>query len=372
MREEAQSSDVKWIAIIGNLISAGSLERNSHARQTALWLGKALAEAGYGIVVYSNDANFLEGPVVEGYVGSGAARNKSILMKYPANKANMDFPERKRQENLFQDRSDTSTSWETSYYDSLKDVQGLLLLGGGRSTLIAGLVGLGYGRAVVPIASFNGEAKKVLDKISRMDGVLTESEDSLLRATTWDEASARKAVAIFQQYEERMKQRNIASRLAVESADRTTKRSAFGSVSLLVLTCALILVVLIRSDLVSALLGPILMISAIAAGISGATLRMLWDLFVNRVQSGQPAYARVVLGLAAGLLSALLIAVPQIMAEPHPPKGVTFTPDQREEMQSERFKTAIPTSVFGALIAGFAADQFYRKLLELKLKESLE
>src|ERR1041385_6304396 len=82
--------------------------------------------------------------------------------------------------------------------------------------------------------------------------------------------------------------------------------------------------------------------------------------------------ADAVLGLAAGLLSALLVAVPQIMSEPHAPKGVTFTTEQKDEMRAERFRGAIPTSALGAVIAGFAAYQFYRKLLELRLKEGIE
>jgi len=51
--------------------------------------------------------------------------------------------------------------WETSFYLSLNEVQGIVLAGGGDSTLIAGMVALGHRLAVVALPGFGGKALDV-------------------------------------------------------------------------------------------------------------------------------------------------------------------------------------------------------------------
>ena len=108
-------------------------------------LGRALAEAEHPILVFSSSTDFLEAYVVEGYVRSGKAKEKSIIMLYPRNKdpkIHGDFADQSTQPRLFDPRTDIHPRWEASYYQSLPDVEGLLLIGGGRATLIMGLMAM--------------------------------------------------------------------------------------------------------------------------------------------------------------------------------------------------------------------------------------
>ena len=50
----------------------------------------------------------------------------------------MDIPDRE----YFNEKVDASSDWEVSFYRSLSKVDGLLVLGGGPSTLIAGQIAL--------------------------------------------------------------------------------------------------------------------------------------------------------------------------------------------------------------------------------------
>ncbi len=48
-----------------------------------------------------------------------------------------------------------------SFYQSLNEVDGVLLIGGGNSTMIAGLVAMGRGIAMLAAAAFGGKAAEV-------------------------------------------------------------------------------------------------------------------------------------------------------------------------------------------------------------------
>lgn len=364
------SSGTPWIAIAGNVTSGASTEEKAKAVETARLLGHALAAAGYGLIVYSSEDRFLEPHLVEGYVKSGAARKESIRMLYPAAKGTVAFPELATNRALFVDEPDTSPNWETSYYESLGMVHGILMMGGGRSTLIAGVVGLGYDRPVVPIATFGGHAFTVWKKLDPVSGPLTREEHALLASRDWTAESARSAIAIFANHAERVRARELNLKIAAAKAARETKTTAFWAVGLFVLTAGIVLTAIAASEIPKWALVTMLAGSALAAGVSGTTLRTLSDLGENQLSGGgQPLYMRTSLGLVAGLLAALLVAVPQVTADPHIPEGVAMTAAQKEVMKTERLRGAIPPATFGALLAGFAADQFFRKVKELKLKE---
>ena len=83
--------------------------------------------------------------MVRGYVGSGQAAPGSIEVRFPDGAEAATFPEYETHAAAFRFQPDISRDWEVSFYRSLNDVDGLILLGGGRSTLIGGLVALGLG-----------------------------------------------------------------------------------------------------------------------------------------------------------------------------------------------------------------------------------
>jgi hypothetical protein len=157
------------IAIIGGVDAKRRdydppLKKIAEAPNAGRALGRALAESEHPILVFSSSTDFLEAYVVEGYVRSGKAKEKSIIMLYPRNKdpkIHGDFAEQTTHPKLFDPRTDIHPRWEASYYQSLPDVEGLLLLGGGHATLVMGLMALANKTPIVSLATFGGNAEEI-------------------------------------------------------------------------------------------------------------------------------------------------------------------------------------------------------------------
>jgi hypothetical protein len=138
------------------------LTNSEDGERTAEMLGACLAIAGHGLIVYSAEAGYVERDVVRGYVNTGKARDESIHVVYPHDQpAAADFPERKTHEAVFALHPDRSSDWELSFYQSLAEADGIVLTGGGRSTLIAGIVARAFQIPLVAIPHFGASAKKV-------------------------------------------------------------------------------------------------------------------------------------------------------------------------------------------------------------------
>lgn len=69
---------------------------------------------------------------------------------------------------LFHFIQDTHSEWEIFFYRSLRNADGVILLGGGTSTLIAGLVAMGFGKSIVACETFGGYASKIWGIASRI------------------------------------------------------------------------------------------------------------------------------------------------------------------------------------------------------------
>ena len=95
---------------------------------------------GY-LVVYSTSPKFVsEADVVRGYVASGEAAPGSVHVRSPMGTGN--FAEYADHAELFDVAFDSSADWEVSYYRSLVACDGVLVMGGGRSTFVTGLIAL--------------------------------------------------------------------------------------------------------------------------------------------------------------------------------------------------------------------------------------
>ena len=124
------------IAIVGDAHKSGSPEL---AKKAAEALGTELARRGCRILVFSSDPAFIEYDVVRGYLASKTKKEPgAIEVRYPPNLAGL-FPGETPGDELF-DRKPLGREWEVSFYPSLADVDGLLLIGGGYTTKIAGLI----------------------------------------------------------------------------------------------------------------------------------------------------------------------------------------------------------------------------------------
>lgn len=99
------------IAIVGN-VRAGS-----DAVAAAEALGRELAKAGFRSAVYASGPDFLEVPLVKGYVATQVAKPRSIEVRYPLNDPKLQgqkpaFAEQTTDEQLFDPRADRSSDWE--------------------------------------------------------------------------------------------------------------------------------------------------------------------------------------------------------------------------------------------------------------------
>src|ERR1700674_1899402 len=112
------------IAIVGNV------NTDPAAPAAAESLGRELAKAGLRILVYSSGVDFLEGRIVRGYIASRMAKQSSIRVRYPLHSQKPDFPEQQTNSEVFDWRPDSSQDWEISFYQSLAEVDGALLMGG--------------------------------------------------------------------------------------------------------------------------------------------------------------------------------------------------------------------------------------------------
>jgi hypothetical protein len=187
----------KPIAIIGSIDAKRTdydppLKNTSLARVAGCALGKALAEAEHPILVFSSSPDFLEAYIVEGYAKSSKAQTKSIMMLYPRKKdpaIHGDFPEQKTHTALFDPRTDTHPRWEASYYQSLPEVDGVLMIGGGRATLIMGLMALASRTPIVSLATFGGNAEEIWAMLSDKQWIETEDRQEMGRSS-WTDDSA--------------------------------------------------------------------------------------------------------------------------------------------------------------------------------------
>src|SRR5262245_12560266 len=123
------------VAIVGSVDETRALDppvqNAAEARQACEELGRELANTGWDVVVYSAKSTFVEADFVRGYASAvGSAQRGSIHVHTPRSKAGFDqfddHPE------LFDIRADPSRDWEVSFYRSLAQCDGVLLVGGGR------------------------------------------------------------------------------------------------------------------------------------------------------------------------------------------------------------------------------------------------
>lgn len=361
----------RYISIAGGFGGIPDEATRQRAAQAARELGRELAKAGFSIIVYSADPKFIEPYVVEGYIASGAAKHNSIRVEYPPPpEANIDFAAMKTHQNAFDLQPSADSNWEVSFYNSLSAVEGILLVGGGRSTLITGLVGIGSRVTVLPISSFGGYARNVWDKMRTNPDPLMQEDMNLLARPDWSHDTAMQIVALFDTCAKRLRKRRDAMQAQALRAARATQWSAVLAVALFLATAAIVFGMAVVDWIKSpAMLAFILGLGALMAGLSGSLIRTVADLYDSEaVPTPRPLYVTGALGIVAGVFTAMLLAIPQLTL--HLPEELgKVTPEARQALKAESIRGAGATALLTAFLTGFALDQFFRNLRELKLKK---
>ena len=309
-------------------------EFHQEAKTDAEELGRQIAAKGWRLLVYSPDARFIEADVVRGFVKCRKALPRSILVVHPFGWSKMDaFPVFEGNQQLFDLRQDANHDWEISFYRSLAEIDGLILIGGGQSTLITGIISITYQIPSIALAKYGGKAQQIWRTLKSEHRLATDDQLNAM-AQGGSEAIVRSWIdGLDAQIRNREKVRRVQKShvpyaltlflllswifilalgiyyepsqtspigsevdhaTTVQQAGTQTKQTSF------VFLCFLFL-------------GPVL------AGASGATIRLLVE------RSNETAVQDSILGAAAGGISGLLYVVAQLTTNSHPYNAIVLT-----------------------------------------------
>jgi hypothetical protein len=164
-----ESSSRPFVAVIGGLWQLKP-ERVAAAKAAANVIGEELAKAGFGLLVYFSNEESLEPHVVSGYIsalGSGAG---VIRVRYAeSQRGQVRFAEEATRQELFEHLLFPGQDWEAPFYRSLaedKGVEAVLLLGGAKSTLIAGLIAVARRLPILAVDEFGGSAGNIWNQLA--------------------------------------------------------------------------------------------------------------------------------------------------------------------------------------------------------------
>lgn len=346
----------EWIAIVGSIDPNRTdvkLEHLDRAPQVLRQVGQALAEKGYGIVVYFSKPEFIEAHVVAGYIKSGKATDKSIRVRYSQQVPEPKFQEQQTNSACFDLKVDPNPGWEVSFYRSLYDVDGIVLLGGGQSTLIAGIVATTRRTPILALRAFGGAAADVWQLLNPYECLsLTDDEKGAMAVLNDSEEWARQMVELLGLQKTRL-------------AEAARKQEAFRQQRLHRLTIEgltgvglLVLALLLFVSTWDATLGRMLLLGALIAapalaGTSASIVRSLWEQVVgDTVKPDRPGVVTALLGCAAGIVAGLLYVVAQLTA---------ITPSASGQMPASASRL-VPFALLTGFLAGFATDAFFRKM----------
>jgi hypothetical protein len=170
----------KLIAIVGSADTTRadynpSVRNHAEAKQAAERLGAALAKKGYRIIVYSPGKAFIESDVVRGFVKGAKTGDKLIIVDFPighpGTSALEEYSEHKK---MFEERQATTEDWEISFYRSVCQADGILLIGGGRSTLITGVLALTHRIPLIALSAYGGNAQEVWKLLNNCRNLATD------------------------------------------------------------------------------------------------------------------------------------------------------------------------------------------------------
>lgn len=338
----------------------GSIKESPTAPDAAEALGRELAKAGLRILVYSSGADFLEGRVVRGYVATRLAARRSVQVRYPLHGDKPAFLEQSTNSEVFDWQPDPRPDWEMSFYQSLAEVDGVLVMGGGNSTLIGGLVAMGHGIAMLPLAGFGGTAAKVWEALRPDRDLPSADEISLMARPDWMDDQAAECVKALKDQIARKEERKRQQRL--EELRRETSVALHAGFALILFLLAVIAVPITWGWELRPLVAIwFLFMSPLLAGVAGSTIRLVFDLRQGVAPlSRQSAVTTAALGLIAGGVAGLLFITAQVTTAP----AAVPTPGQPVQIVlPEQARKLVPFGVMVGFIAGLTLDAVFRKLI---------
>lgn len=310
------------------------------ARQACEALGGQLAIAGWDLVVYSDKPDFVEADVVRGYLSSGKAAPCSVRVRAPIGRGN--FAEYEAHPEVFDMRLDPSADWEVTFYRSLGSCDGVLLIGGGRSTFVTGLIAMTWRLPVLAVPGFGGAARRVWDRLSDETG---QSEDDIAEmAKPWQTRSAERLVQTLDRQRQARANRALAERR--READEAHQARVSLTVAVVLLLAAVAGLVLSWGvETGSALSIALLALVPVLSAAAGALIRTSLDVGRDWTRAG-------ILGAAAGLITGLLFVASQLLG----------TPGLLDNGQPDAVRRLLLFVLPIGFVAGLTFDAVYAKL----------
>lgn len=338
-------ADAPTVAIVG---SSKTSDKSALAAEA---LGRELARAGFRILVYSSDPQFLECHVVRGYVASRAALRCSIQVRYPLHSVKPAFVEQSTNSELFDWRPDHAPDWEMSFYQSLSEVQAILVMGGGPSTLIAGAVARGHRLALLALPGFGGKADQVWRNLRPGQDLASSDEISLMARPDWSDEMGAECVKMLADQLARKAEMVRQQRLE-ELRKETSVRQHAVAASLLFAAGFAMVPIAAWDQPIPWMLTVALFVCPALAGVSGATIRLVFDLRQGSLPlTSESAITTGALGLIAGGVAGLLFITAQMATSTEP----GALPHQAARL--------VPFCFLIGFTAGMTLDAVFRKLI---------
>ncbi|MEU6188525.1 hypothetical protein [Nocardia sp. NPDC047038] len=301
----------RTIAIVGGIRPCGVEDRPSwtedNGARAAREVGAELARAGYDLFVYSSAPRFVERDVVAGYLSVEPCRAGSIHVRPPYGSSETSFPHPPHKSGSFEIRHEAQDDWEVSYYRSLREADGVVLIGGGRTTLITAMVAMAFDIPLAPVAAFGGAARKAWVSMGRTGNLVTPEELSILGGE-WNAGAAENVVAILRTQQERKQSaETMRSRAERHAKYKSGIGLLFGALLLIGGFAMIPLVYAVDSNASLTLVG--LIAGSLLAATSGAIIRTAVDRREDWARSS-------VLGMSAGAIAVLLFISAQLATSP--------------------------------------------------------
>jgi hypothetical protein len=285
------------IVVIGSGDPGRSYETplRDHARipVAAAAIGAELARAGCELVVFSSSGDFIDAEAVQGYLRAGGPH---VVVRAPQ-RLTTDFGVTPEQAARITVEPDPADDWEASYYRSVHDADGLVTIGGGDSTRIAGFMAVAQCKPVVAPASFGGGGEVVWRYLGHYRNDATPAELNAMGLPWTDDSAGRLVDALLAQRRRRARagRRGDRGRTAGLIAGYLGLAAAITAIAVASTTTSFPLA------LICLLTGPLL------AGLAGAILRGRPD------ERREPAFSAF-RGLGAGAVTSLLYVASQLLA----------------------------------------------------------
>jgi hypothetical protein len=317
----------KPIAIIGSMDPNRNnydpaLKNEAAAVNAARELGKELARAKHRILVFSSNPSFMEAHVVAGYIESGEALPKSIEILYPRKrdpKIHGEFPEQKTHSVCFDPKTDPHPRWEASFYQSLPNVKGILMIGGGHATLIMGLMALSNPIPMVSLACFGGNSEEIWSMAKNKPWIDRDDYDEMGR-TRWNDNMAAALVKSLDKQQTNLNKLDKEKNSAVESIRKNREQRSQWAAGFGILAAILTVIGVFGKQLVEGNIWLVIyalcfIAIPMSAGIAGSMFFSLRQMRRLGDNAPSPSIKETIAhGLWAGLGSVVLFFVSQVTA----------------------------------------------------------